>query len=31
MWQVIIHVTFIVSAVGIAWVERLSENGKHRA
>src|SRR5690242_1370082 len=25
MWQVLIHITFIVSAVGIAWVDRLSE------
>src|SRR5690242_12712021 len=25
MWQVIIHVTFILSAIGIAWVDRLSE------
>lgn len=24
MWQTIIHVTFILSAIGIAWVERLS-------
>ena len=25
MWQVLIHITFIVSAVGIAWVDRLSD------
>ena len=25
MWQVIIHVTFIVSAIGIAWVDRLGD------
>jgi uncharacterized protein (TIGR00645 family) len=24
MWQTIIHVTFILSAIGIAWVDRLS-------
>src|SRR5689334_5939700 len=30
MWQVIIHVTFILSAIGIAYVERLSENGRER-
>ena len=29
MWQVLIHLTFIISAVGIAWVDRLSESG-HR-
>ena len=29
MWQVVIHLTFIISAVGIAWVDRLSDNG-HR-
>ena len=33
MWQVLIHVTFIFSAIGIAWVDRLSEppNGKEIA
>jgi uncharacterized protein (TIGR00645 family) len=33
MWQVIIHLTFIVSAVGIACVERLNDTGqsRHRA
>ncbi len=25
MWQVVIHLTFIFSALGIAWVDRLSE------
>ena len=25
MWQVLIHITFILSAIGIAWVDRLSE------
>ena len=29
MWQVLIHLTFIISAIGIAWVDRLSDNG-HR-
>ena len=34
MWQTIIHVIFIVSAIGIAWVDRLShaagrDGGKH--
>src|SRR5262245_23130789 len=29
MWQVLIHVTFIASAIGIAWVDRLSETS-HR-
>lgn len=29
MWQVLIHLTFIVSAIGIAWVDHLSESG-HR-
>jgi uncharacterized membrane protein YqhA len=23
MWQTLIHLTFIVSAIGIAWVDRL--------
>jgi len=26
MWQTIIHVVFILSAIGIAWVDRLSSN-----
>src|SRR3954471_19688735 len=25
LWQVLIHITFILSAIGIAWVDRLSE------
>jgi uncharacterized protein (TIGR00645 family) len=25
MWQVLIHITFVASAIGIAWVDRLSE------
>jgi uncharacterized protein (TIGR00645 family) len=25
LWQVVIHITFILSAIGIAWVDRLSE------
>jgi uncharacterized protein (TIGR00645 family) len=25
MWQVLIHITFIFSAVGIAWIDRLSD------
>ena len=29
MWQVLIHLTFIISAIGIAWVDRLSESA-HR-
>src|SRR5438309_10514109 len=29
MWQVLIHLTFIISAIGIAWVDHLSESG-HR-
>ncbi|MGE3149585.1 MAG: TIGR00645 family protein, partial [Pseudorhodoplanes sp.] len=36
MWQVIIHLTFIVSAIGIALVDRMGQepphpNGKHEA
>jgi uncharacterized protein (TIGR00645 family) len=26
MWQVLIHITFVLSAIGIAWVDRLSES-----
>lgn len=29
MWQVLIHLTFIISAIGIAWVDRLADSG-HR-
>ncbi|MBR0956705.1 TIGR00645 family protein [Bradyrhizobium japonicum] len=31
MWQVLIHLTFIISAIGIAWVDRLSESGHRKA
>ena len=37
MWQTIIHVVFILSAVGIAYVDKLSNSaemnghGKHKA
>jgi uncharacterized protein (TIGR00645 family) len=31
MWQVLIHLTFIVSAIGIAWVDRLGETGQRKA
>jgi uncharacterized protein (TIGR00645 family) len=31
MWQVTIHLTFIVSAIGIAWVDRLSEAAHRKA
>ncbi len=27
MWQVLIHITFVVSAIGIAYVDRLSDSG----
>src|SRR5690349_19237519 len=30
MWQVIIHLTFILSAVGIAYVERLGDHGREK-
>jgi uncharacterized protein (TIGR00645 family) len=30
MWQVLIHLTFIISAIGIAWVDRLADNGHHK-
>src|SRR4051795_3742450 len=30
MWQVLIHLTFIISAIGIAWVDRLSEGGQRK-
>ena len=30
MWQVLIHLTFIVSAIGIAWVDRLGETGQRK-
>lgn len=28
MWQVLIHLTFIISAIGIAWVDRISDGGQ---
>ncbi len=33
LWQTIIHVTFILSAIGIAWVDRMGQPGlaAHRA
>jgi uncharacterized membrane protein YqhA len=32
MWQVLIHITFVVSAIGIAFVDRLSDSGaRHHA
>ncbi|MCK1709509.1 MULTISPECIES: TIGR00645 family protein [unclassified Bradyrhizobium] len=31
MWQVLIHLTFIISAVGIAWVDRISESGQRKS
>jgi uncharacterized protein (TIGR00645 family) len=30
MWQTIIHVVFILSAIGIAWTDRLMHAGMHR-
>lgn len=30
MWQTIIHCVFILSAIGIAWTDRLMSNGSHR-
>jgi len=27
MWQVLIHITFIVSALGIAYVDKLGDSG----
>ncbi|HKR77090.1 MAG TPA: TIGR00645 family protein [Rhodanobacter sp.] len=30
MWQTIIHVVFILSAIGIAWTDRLMQNSTHR-
>lgn len=26
MWYVLIHLTFVVSAIGMAWVDRLNKN-----
>ena len=30
MWQTIIHLVFIVSAIGIAWTDRIMQDGLHR-
>ncbi|MBW8855103.1 MAG: TIGR00645 family protein, partial [Bradyrhizobium sp.] len=30
MWQVLIHLTFIISAIGIAWVDRLGDSGQRK-
>ena len=32
LWQTLIHIVFILSAIGIAWTDRLMSggNGKHR-
>ena len=30
MWQVLIHITFIVSALGIAYVDKISESGMRK-
>jgi uncharacterized protein (TIGR00645 family) len=30
MWQVLIHLTFIISALGIAWVDRLADNAQRK-
>lgn len=30
MWQVLIHLTFVVSAIGIAFVDKLSESGMRK-
>ncbi|HXH45222.1 MAG TPA: TIGR00645 family protein [Bradyrhizobium sp.] len=30
MWQVLIHMTFIISAIGIAWVDRLSDSAQRK-
>jgi len=29
MWQTIIHMVFILSAIGIAWVDRMTQHPKH--
>ena len=31
MWQVLIHITFVVSAIGIAFVDRFSERATHKS
>src|SRR6266700_47528 len=30
MWQALIHITFVVSAIGIAYVDRLSDSGMRK-
>ncbi|MCL2713212.1 MAG: TIGR00645 family protein [Alphaproteobacteria bacterium] len=30
MWQVLIHITFILSAIGIAYVDKLNVGGSHK-
>lgn len=30
MWQVLIHLTFVVSAIGIAFIDKLSESGMRK-
>src|SRR4051795_9992472 len=30
MWQVLIRLTFIISAIGIAWVDRLGDSGQRK-
>jgi len=30
MWRVLIHITFVVSAIGIAYVDRLSDSGMRK-
>jgi uncharacterized protein (TIGR00645 family) len=30
MWQVLIHLTFVVSAIGIAYVDRLSDTSTRK-
>jgi uncharacterized protein (TIGR00645 family) len=30
MWQVLIHITFVVSAIGIAYVDKLSDSGMRK-
>jgi uncharacterized protein (TIGR00645 family) len=30
MWQVLIHITFVVSAIGIAFVDKLSDSGMRK-
>ncbi|GMO65565.1 hypothetical protein BwSF12_79080 [Bradyrhizobium ottawaense] len=30
MWQVLIHLTFVVSAIGIAYVDKLGDSGTRK-